>query len=222
MLSQFTRDLMLPARRRMWITFGSGMLIGMALLAEFGLHLDGAWAALMAAAALLAGSDIAVRAWYALRVRHLGIELLVTVATAGALLIGEYWEAAAVTFLFMLGAWLEMRTMRQTRGALQELLSAAPATATVVRDGEPVEIAAGEVRRDETVLVKAGQRVPVDGEVIGGAAAVNEAAITGEPIPAEKTIGSRVHAGTLAENGLLHVRATAVKRRRRKRRRRSG
>ncbi|MRX51679.1 heavy metal translocating P-type ATPase [Paracoccus sp. S-4012] len=199
-----------PAQRRLWLTAGSGMLIAVGLIARYGFGMIDLWAGLMVAAALLAGSDIALRAWRALKVRHLSIELLVTIAAAGALVIGEYWEAAAVTFLFMLGAWLEMRTMGQTRGALKELLDAAPATATVLREGEPIEIPAHTVQLGETVLVKAGQRIPVDGEVTEGTAAVSEAAITGEPMPAEKAPGSRVHAGTIAENGLLRIRATNV------------
>ncbi len=115
-----------PARRRFWLTVGSGGLIAIGLLARYGFGMIELWSALMVAAALLAGSDIAVRAWRALRVRHLSIELLVTIAAVGALAIGEVWESAAVTFLFMLGAWLEVRTMGQTRGALKELLDAAP------------------------------------------------------------------------------------------------
>lgn len=199
-----------PASRRKWLTIASGALIGLALVGFYGLGLAAAWTPLMIAAALLAGADIAVRAWGAVLRRQFSIELLVTVAAIGAIVIANYWEAAAVTFLFMLGAWLEMRTMSRTRGALKALVEAAPATATVLRGGEAVEVAAHEVRTGETVLVKAGQRVPVDGEVIEGTAAVNEAAITGEPIPAEKSPGSRVFAGTLAENGLLHLRATGV------------
>ena len=199
-----------PARRRFWLTVGSGGLIAIGLLARYGFGMIELWSALMVAAALLAGSDIAVRAWRALRVKHLSIELLVTVAAVGALVIGEFWESAAVTFLFMFGAWLEVRTMGQTRGALKELLDAAPATATVLRNGEPVEIPAHEVQPGEIVLVKAGQRIPVDGEVSEGTAAVSEAAITGEPMPAEKAPGSLVHAGTIAENGLLRIRATNV------------
>src|SRR5690606_17318727 len=143
-----------PARRRLWLTIGSGGLIATGLLALYGFGQAGLWYSLMVIAALLAGSDIAVRAWRALMVRHLSIELLVTVAAVGALVIGEVWEAAAVTFLFMFGAWLEMRTMGQTRGALKALLSAAPATAVVLRDGEAVEIAAQAVQPGETVLVK--------------------------------------------------------------------
>lgn len=199
-----------PARRRFWLTIGSGSLIAVGLIARYGFGMIDLWWALMVVAALLAGSDIAVRAWRALKVRHLSIELLVTVAAVGALVIGEVWESAAVTFLFMLGAWLEMRTMGQTRGALKALLDAAPATAIVLRDGEPVEVPAYSVQPGEILLVKAGQRIPVDGEVTEGTAAVSEAAITGEPMPVEKAPGARVHAGTIAENGLLRIRATKV------------
>lgn len=199
-----------PAERRKWLTLTSGLFIAVALIAWYGFGEANLWAPLMTIAAVLAGYDIALRAWASLRLRHLSIELLVIVAAIGALFIDNHWESAAVTFLFMLGAWLESRTMSRTRGALKALLDAAPVTATVLRDGQPVEIAAHEVQLGETVLVKAGQRLPVDGEVIEGMAAVNEAAITGEPIPAEKSLGSRVFAGTLAENGLLHLRATGV------------
>ncbi len=210
MFGNITAALTNPAQRRFWLTIGSGGLIVVGLLARYGFGEIEVWRALMVVAALLAGSDIAVRAWRALKVRHLSIELLVTIAAAGALIIGEVWEAAAVTFLFMFGAWLEMRTMGQTRGALKELLSAAPATATVLRHGEAVEVPAQAVKVGETVLVKAGQRIPVDGEVTEGTAAVSEAAITGEPMPAEKALGARVHAGTIAENGLLRIRATNI------------
>jgi Cd2+/Zn2+-exporting ATPase len=199
-----------PAQRRFWLTIGSGGLIAAGLLARYGFGMVEAWTALMVAAAFLAGSDIAIRAWRSLRVKHFSIELLVTVAAVGALIIGEVWESAAVTFLFMFGGWLEARTMGQTRGALKALLDAAPATATVLRNGDAVEIPAHMVEIGETVLVRAGQRIPVDGEVTEGAAAVSEAAITGEPMPAEKAPGNHVHAGTIAENGLLRIRATNV------------
>ncbi|KGJ02693.1 Cd2+/Zn2+-exporting ATPase [Paracoccus halophilus] len=199
-----------PASRRKWLTIISGALIVFGLTALYGFGLRGLWAASMLAAAFVAGSDIAWRAFHALRIRHFSIELLVTVAAVGALFIGEYWESAAVTFLFMFGAWLEARTMRQTRGALADLLKAAPEVATVIRDGEPVEVPAASVLLDEIVLVRAGGRIPVDGEVTEGSAAVSEAAITGEPIPAEKSAGSHVHAGTIAENGVLRIRATGI------------
>src|SRR5690554_1967310 len=197
-----------PASRRKWLTIASGLFITAALVAWYGFGMAAPWAPLMTIAAVLAGYDIALRAWASLKLRHLSIELLVIVAATGALFINNHWESAAVTFLFMLGAWLETRTMSRTRGALKALIDAAPVTATVLRGGETVEVAAHEVGVGETVLVRAGERLPVDGEVIEGTAAVNEASITGEPIPAEKAQGSKVFAGTLAENGLLHLRAT--------------
>lgn len=199
-----------PRRLREVLTLGSGMLIAAALLAGNAPGGTAWYNALMAAAALVAGADIAARAVRSLRNRHISIELLVTIATAGALLIGEYWEAAAVTFLFMLGAYLEARTLSRTRQVLQSLLDLAPTTAIVLRDGRQEEVAPGEVAFGEPVLIKPGGKVPVDGEVINGRSAVDESMITGEPIPAEKQPGAPVFAGTINQAGLLVVRATGV------------
>jgi Zn2+/Cd2+-exporting ATPase len=197
-------------RRRLVLLVASGGLILAALVAGslFGFkQLSGG---LMVAAALVAGSDIALRAVYSLRNRYISIELLVTVAALGALVIGEYWEAAAVTFLFILGAYLEARTLGRTRQVLQELLDLAPLMAVVERDGRQVEIAPNEVLYGEVVWVKPGAKLPVDGEVVEGRSAVDESAITGEPMPEDKQPGALVYAGTINANGLLKVRATGV------------
>ncbi len=199
-----------PARRRQLITLTSGALIVAALIAGHLLALNTLRDALMFVAALIAGWDIAGRAFFALRNRHVSIELLVTIATVGALAIGEYWEAAAVTFLFMLGAYLEARTMNRTRRALQELLELAPTSAIVLRDGQQVEVMPHLVAPGEIVLVKPGAKVPVDGEVVIGRAAINESVITGESMPVDKIEGDRVFAGTVSQNGVLQVRATGV------------
>src|SRR5690606_10057043 len=172
--------------RRKWITLTSGLLIVLALLTEHLLGWVGARTALMAAAALLAGGDIAARAWAALRVRHLGIEVLVTIATVGALAIGEVWEAAAVTFLFALGGYLEARTLNGTRRAIEALLEVAPSTGIVLRGATQVAVPAHEVQQGEIVLVKPGAKLPVDGEVVSGYGAIDESAITGESALAEK------------------------------------
>ncbi len=199
-----------PMQRRQLLTVASGVLILVGLAAHY---LDGPstpYTSSMVAAALLAGSDIALRAWSALRHRHISIELLVTVATVGALLIGEVGEAAAVTFLFMLGAYLEARTLNRTRQTLQQLFDLAPTTAIVQRAGRQVEVLAHEVQPGETVLIKPGTKIPVDGEVIDGRAAVDESPITGESMPVEKTKGATVYAGTVNQNGLLQVRVTGA------------
>jgi Cd2+/Zn2+-exporting ATPase len=165
---------------------------------------------LMVAAAIVAGTHIVITAARALWAKVIGIDLLVAVAAIGAVIIGQYWEAAAVTFLFAIGHALETATLNKTRSALAELVAVAPDIAITLRDGEQVEVPAAAVMLGETVLIKNGAKVPVDGEVIGGAGALDEASITGESMPAEKMAGDRVFAGTVARSGFLQVRATGV------------
>src|SRR5690625_7059210 len=172
MFTRGRRILANPAQRRGFLTVTAGILIPLvALLPQAGA--DHAWRhGLYTAAALLAGSDIAIRAIRALGNRQISIELLVTIAAGGALVIGETWEAAAVTFLFIFGAYLEARTMRHTRAALGDLLDLTPPVATVLRDGQQEEVAPHEVEPGEVVLVKPGGRLPVDGVVQGGSSYV--------------------------------------------------
>ena len=164
----------------------------------------------MVAAAAVAGAPVVRNAVRALTARTIGIDLLVSVAAIGAILIGNYWEAAAVTFLFAFGHALESATLNKTRSALAELVAVAPDVALVLRDGEQVEVPAGSVATGATVLVKNGAKVPVDGVVTGGAGALDEASITGESMPVEKTTGDQVFAGTVSTGGFLQVAATGV------------
>ncbi|GAA4831683.1 heavy metal translocating P-type ATPase [Garicola koreensis] len=165
---------------------------------------------LMIAAAVVAGTPVVIKAVNSLMIRVIGIDLLVSVAAIGAVLVQNYWEAAAVTFLFAVGHALESATLNRTRSALAELIAVAPDVAVVLRDGEQHEIPAEEVAQGETVLVKNGAKVPVDGVVTGGSGALDEASITGESIPVEKTTGNKVFAGTISTGGFLQVRATGV------------
>lgn len=199
-----------PKSRRQVLMIASGTLIILAFVSDGLLGWRTGYNIMMVLAAILAGSDIATRAIASLRNRHISIELLVTIATTGALIIGEYWEAAAVTFLFLFGAYLEARTLNQTRQVLQGLLDLAPTTAIVWRDGRQLEVMPHEVIVGETVIVKPGGKVAVDGEVIDGRSTVDESMITGEPFPEEKVSGSVVYAGTINQDGLLKVRATGV------------
>ena len=192
---------------RSFITGLSGLLIVASFIAGSLAGLPGLKNGLMIAAAIVAGSNIAVRAWNSLRNKHISIELLVTIAAGGALIIGEYWESAAVTFLFMLGAWMEGRTMDKTRQTLEKLIELAPDTAVVIRDGKPVEISTSEIESGELVLARPGSKVPVDGVVEEGISSIDESSITGESIPVEKVNGSKVFAGTINQNGLLKIRA---------------
>jgi Cd2+/Zn2+-exporting ATPase len=164
----------------------------------------------MLAAAVVAGYGIVVNAVRALVTKMISIDLLVSVAAIGAIIIGNFWEAAAVTFLFSIGHALEAATMNKTRSALAELVAVAPDTAVVMRDGEQHEVPAHQVRMGEIVLVKNGSKVPVDGQVVAGTAALDEASITGESIPVEKSKSDQVFAGTISTSGFLQVLATGV------------
>ncbi len=195
---------------RWGITVVSGSLIVASLVASSLIGSRAAGDVLMFAAAVVAGLPILVKAIRALGARLVSIDLLVSVAATGAMVVGDYWEAAAVTFLFAFGGALENATLNKTRSALAELVAVAPDTAVVLRDGVQVEVSAATVAPGETVLVKYGAKVPVDGLVIGGTGSTNEASITGESMPAEKTSGDRVFAGTISTGGFLQVQATGV------------
>ena len=198
------------AQRKLVLVSASGTLLIAGLAFMHLWPIDLLARTLLVLATVIAGADIAQRAVRGLGRKQISIELLVTIAAVGALFIGEVWEAAAVTFLFTFGAYLEARTLQSTRRALGDLLDLAPEVAVVLRNGEAVEVSPWEVAHGETVVVRPGTRVPVDGEVQSGIAAIDESAITGEPIPAEKEPGSQVFAGTISQSGLLQVRATGV------------
>src|SRR5690625_5436706 len=140
-----------PPRRRLALLISSGALITVGWIPRwFALPTPSSaqwlFGTAMIAAAVIAGAGIARRAVQELLARRLGIEVLVTIAVTGALIIGEYWEAAAVTFLFVLGAALEAATLGRTRNAVGKLLDLTPNTATVVRDGQQVEIGRASCR----------------------------------------------------------------------------
>ncbi|MGP5218955.1 heavy metal translocating P-type ATPase [Arthrobacter rhombi] len=164
----------------------------------------------MLVAAVVAGYNIVIKGVRALTAKLIGIDLLVSIAAIGAVIIGNFWEAAAVTFLFAIGHALEAATMNKTRSALAELVAVAPDVAIVLRDGEQQEIPAHQVRMGEIVLVKNGAKIPVDGQVVSGTGAIDEASITGESLPVEKTKSDQVFAGTVSRGGFLQVLATGI------------
>ena len=209
-ISRFRETFTNVRARRGLAVAGSGAAVIAGLAAK---HLAGAGTlhdGLMIAAAVIAGSGIAIRAFHSLKVRYIGIELLVTVAAAGAIVVGEYWEAAAVTFLFVLGAYLEARVLGRTRKNLEALIETAPVTARVLRGGTEETVMPEEVVRGEIVVVRPGEKLPVDGTVISGNASVDESMITGEPLAAAKESGDAVYAGTVLTGGYLKIEATGT------------
>jgi len=192
------------------VTATSGLLYGGGWSLGYLTGFETASAAVLILATVVGGYDIAETAYHEVTNRTLGIKTLVTLAAIGAIVIGEYWEAAAVVFLFSLGSYLEGRTMRKTRTALQELLEMTPDTATVRRDGDLQEVHAREVEEGEVVIVKPGGKIPVDGTVVDGESAVDQAPVTGESAPVPKADGDEVYAGTINQEGALEVRTTGA------------
>ncbi|MGM9922109.1 MAG: heavy metal translocating P-type ATPase, partial [Bhargavaea sp.] len=194
----------MTGKQKAWITAVTGGLLVLAIL----FHLTGLQelkSFTLIFSTVIAGIPIALKALQALRMKAFSIELLVTIAVVGALFIGEYVESAAVTFLFLFGAYLEARTLEKTRKSLKDLIDMAPQEATVMRDGLERVIPAEEVEAGDRVLIRTGGKVPVDGRVDGGRAHLNEAAITGESVPAAKSDGDTVFSGTIVDSGYLEV-----------------
>ncbi|HUH45563.1 MAG TPA: HAD-IC family P-type ATPase, partial [Arenibacter sp.] len=161
-------------------------------------------------ASILAGYPTFIKAWKSARMKMFSIELLVTIAVIGALIIGEYTESAAVTFLFLFGAFLEGRTLEKARSSLRFLMESAPLEATVLRNGVRSIIPAEEVMENDLVIVQTGEKIPIDGRIISGKAHINEAAITGESVPVNKGADDQVFSGSILDSGYLEVLAEQV------------
>ena len=188
-------------------------LTGALLLISIVLHLTGLHVArdvLLFGSAVIAGVPTAIRAFQGLRMKAFSIDLLVSIAVIGALIIGEYVEAAVVSFLFIFGAWLEARTLEKTRSSLRDLVDSAPQEATVLRNGESVTVPVDDIAEGEILIIHSGGKVAVDGVIVSGQGHLVEAAITGESVPVSKTTGEKVYSGTLLDTGFLHVEAEHV------------
>src|SRR5690554_4731340 len=193
------------------ITLVSGILIATAFISKWTtVNMDiFTWALVMAS--VFGVAPIAIQAYQALRVKVVSIDVLVTIAVTGAFLIRNFEESAIVTFLFLLGAYLEQRTLNKTRSAIKESTELAPESALkLMENGEFEEVEVDEVDVGDILLVKTGAKIPVDGTVLSGEGYINEASITGEPVPVAKEKGSGVYAGTILENGTLQIVANRV------------
>jgi Zn2+/Cd2+-exporting ATPase len=160
----------------------------------------------------LGGVFTARRAATSIRSGHLDINVLMVIAVAGAMALGEWTEAASVVFLFALAQLLEARAMDRARGAIRALMDLAPADAIVRRDGHQQRLPVDDVRVGDTILVGPGEKLPLDGRVIAGDSYVNQAPVTGESLPIEKTAGDDVFAGTINGRGALDVVVTRLRR----------
>ena len=163
-----------------------------------------------AVAAAVGGVFPARRAVAAVRSRTLDINTLMIVAVAGALVLGEWLEAATVVCLFAIAQWLELRTMERARQAIRALIDLSPREALVRRDGVELQAFVENIRVGEEILVRPGDKIPLDGTILGGHSDVNEAPLTGESLPADKGPGDEVFAGSINGRGALDIRVTRL------------
>ncbi len=217
------RGLLAAVRRRQNEVLAG--IAGVLILSAFGLHLAGVpdegSHILYILATVVAGYPSARAAWAALRtVRTLDMNVLMTLAATGALVIGEFEEGAVVTFLFALGNLLEGYTLGRARNAIRALMDLTPMQATCLFSLPPTGGAEGGRQEEivpvealaigDRIVVRPGERIPMDGRVAEGVSAVNQAPITGESLPVEKRPGDEVFAGTVNGNGALTVEVTCL------------
>lgn len=193
------------------ITLISAILIALAFFGRFSLDSMAIFNWSLIIASILGVAPIAIQAYQALKVKVVSIDVLVTIAVIGAVLIQNYEESAIVTFLFLFGSYLEQRTLNKTRSAIKELTELAPESALKqMENGEFEEVDVDDVDEGDILLVKTGAKVPVDGTVLTGEGHINEASITGESLPVSKKVDSEVFAGSILENGTIQIRADRV------------
>ena len=193
------------------ITLLSAILIVTGFIGRFAFDNMAVFNITLIIASVIGVAPIALQAYQALRVKVVSIDLLVTIAVIGAFLIQNFEESAIVTFLFLFGAYLEQRTLNQTRSAIKELTEMAPESALKqMEDGEFEEVDVDDVDEGDILLVKTGAKVPVDGTVLSGEGHINEASITGESVPVGKKKDSKVFAGTILDNGTVQIVADRV------------
>ncbi len=200
------------ATARQTLVIVSGAALAAGLLLEWFLGDVFASRAAFAIAILNAGTYTARRAWSAARVMSLDINVLMMIAVIGAMAIGEWSEGAMVTFLFAFAQILEARSMDRARHAIGALMDMTPTDALVRRDGHEISIPIDSVSQGEILLVKPGEKIPLDGVVVGGGSAVNQAPITGESLPVDKSLGDGVFAGSINGSGALEIRVTHLRR----------
>ncbi len=189
----------------------AAVLTAAGLILHHLLGADALWAKLAFGSAILTGGwPIARKALAAARHGAIDMNVLMSIAVIGALFIDAWDEGAMVVFLFSLAQWLESRSMDRARNAVRALMELAPPVARVLREGHEVTVPVEQVQVSEIIRLRPGDKTPLDGEVVDGHSALNQAPITGESLPVEKAPGDIVYAGSINGQGSLDVRVTRL------------
>jgi len=199
-------------RRRVALLATAATFFGVGVALD-ALHAEPVWSAVSYAAAIAAGAPLTARkAWLSLKQRALDINVLMLVAAAGAIALGQWSEAAAVVGLFAVAQMLEAYTLERARAAVRSLIDLTP-TEVIVRDATGEQrLPVDRVSIGSVIVIKPGEKLPLDGEVVEGVSTVNQAPVTGESLPVDKTPGDEVFAGSINGRGAMDVRVTRLRR----------
>lgn len=197
--------------RRDLTTLVSALLIAVAVALNLLGVPEGIVAGAYVTSIIVGGFFVARAGWAALRTAHsLDMNALMTIAAVGAIFVGEWTEGAVAMFLFSLGNTLEGYTMGRARNAIRGLMDLSPRRATVIHGDHEEEVPVEDLLVGDRILVRPGERISMDGMVLSGESAVNQAPITGESVPVDKAPGQEVYAGTVNGQGALTVRVTRL------------
>ena len=171
------------------------------------------WTAVAYAASIAAAAPLTARkAWLAIKQRSLDINVLMMVAAAGAIALGQWSEAAAVVGLFAVAQMLEVHTLQRARAAVRSLIDLTP-TDVILREGDSERrVSVDAVAPGSVIVIKPGEKLQLDGQVVEGSSAVNQAPVTGESLPVDKGPGDEVFAGSINGRGAIDVRVTRLRR----------
>ena len=201
-----------PSFKRQRLLFASGACLTTGLVLNWLQLAPAVSIVAFVASALTGGVYPARRALLSLKARTLDIHVLMTIAVAGAVALGEWSEAATVVFLFAVAQYLESRSMDRARHAVRALMDLTPPDALLVRGGYERRVPMDDVAVGDVLRIRPGAKVPLDGTVVAGSSEVNQAPITGESMPVDKHEGAELFAGTINGRGALEMRVTRLRR----------
>ncbi|HWQ40402.1 MAG TPA: heavy metal translocating P-type ATPase [Desulfosporosinus sp.] len=210
--SKETTNIPVPATKKFNVSSNliSGILLVVGYLVGIAHVLPLISILLYAASIVIGGYKPAKSAYYAVKSKSLDMNVLMTTAAFGAAMIGQWLEAASVVWLFSLGIYLQTKTLDKTRDSIRSLMSLTPPEAWLKIDQDLVRTSVDDISVGDTIVIKPGEKIPLDGEIVFGASSINQATITGESVPVDKSEGDTVYAGTINENSSLEVKVTKL------------
>lgn len=203
-------DTLFIKNRRVLISLVSGLFLSAGWVLEFYIQLQNYSIGLYLVAILVGGFSIFRKSLLSLKQLDFNMNVLMTVAVTGAVLIGELSEGAVVALLYSISEALESYTIGRSRDSIRSIMEIAPRNAIVYRHDREIQLPVEKILLGDVLLVKPGEKIPMDGKVISGKSAVNQAAITGESAVLEKNKGDEVFAGTLNQHGVLEIEVTRL------------